>query len=176
VEPEFEIDWKQFFPFVGGPPAQRAMTIDPSLSSALLGLPPDGANLVRLNLRRGCALGLPSGRDVALAMGEKPLGEAALRASPIALSDEVAEAVVHATPLWYYTLCEAQACGKGNILGPVGGRIVAEVLAGLVEGDPGSYLRQSPQWGPDDSELRAGGEPIKTMADLVTFVQQNDPA
>jgi hypothetical protein len=92
------------------------------------------------------------------------------------LDDKVAKAVVHATPLWYYVLCEAQARGDGKRLGPVGGRIVAEVLVGLVEGDPASYLRQNPLWTPADSGLLANGKPITTMADLVTFVQHGDPA
>jgi hypothetical protein len=36
----------------------------------------------------------------------------------------------------------------GQHLGPVGGRIVAEVLHGLIEGDPSSYLSQDPDWTP----------------------------
>jgi hypothetical protein len=36
----------------------------------------------------------------------------------------------------------------GRHLGPVGGRIVAEVLVGLIEGDRFSYLRQDPDWTP----------------------------
>ena len=36
----------------------------------------------------------------------------------------------------------------GEHLGPVGGRIVAEVIYGLIEGDNLSYLGQDPQWTP----------------------------
>src|SRR6185312_12419422 len=49
-------------------------------------------------------------------------------------------------PLWFYILKEAEhvgdgtATGKGRTLGPVGGRIVAEVLVGLLQKDPDSYL------------------------------------
>jgi hypothetical protein len=43
------------------------------------------------------------------------------------------------TPLWYYVLKEAEVKAGGLTLGPVGGRIVAEVLVGLIESDPGSY-------------------------------------
>ena len=46
-----------------------------------------------------------------------------------------------APPLWFYVLREAQARHGGRRLGDVGGRIVAEVLVGLLEGDPSSYLR-----------------------------------
>ena len=44
------------------------------------------------------------------------------------------------TPLWYYVLKEAQQVADGLHLGPVGGRIVAEVLIGLLETDSNSYL------------------------------------
>jgi hypothetical protein len=51
-------------------------------------------------------------------------------------------------------------------LGPVGGRIVAEVLLGLLEGDPNSYLRQWPAWEPD---LPTAHDGTFTMPDLVNF-------
>lgn len=53
------------------------------------------------------------------------------------------------TPLWFYVLQEAQALGEGGRrLGPVGGRIVAEVLLGLLEGDPLCYFNVEPNWEP----------------------------
>ena len=52
------------------------------------------------------------------------------------------------TPLWLYVLREAQLVNGGQFLGPVGGRIVAEVMLGLLRADPGSYLSQQPQWQP----------------------------
>jgi hypothetical protein len=36
----------------------------------------------------------------------------------------------------------------GTHLGPVGGRIVGEVIIGLIEGDHQSYLTQDPTWTP----------------------------
>ena len=48
------------------------------------------------------------------------------------------------TPLWYYILAEAKATADGLHLGPVGGRIVAETLIGLLRADPTSYLRPIP--------------------------------
>jgi hypothetical protein len=67
-------------------------------------------------------------------------------------------------PLWFYVLAEAQhqwavaaAANRGKDdarnaipirLGPVGGRIVAEVLVGLLLGDPFSFLSQWPSWRP----------------------------
>jgi hypothetical protein len=39
-------------------------------------------------------------------------------------------------------------CAAGRHLGPVGGRIVAEVLTAVVERDPTSYLAVEPGWSP----------------------------
>ena len=52
------------------------------------------------------------------------------------------------TPLWYYVLKEAELVADGLHLGPVGGRIVAEVFIGLLQTDPGSYLATNPRWRP----------------------------
>ena len=49
-------------------------------------------------------------------------------------------------------------------LGPVGGRIVAEVLIGLLAGDPLSYLGVQPNWTPT---LGGGGK--FTLSDLVNI-------
>jgi hypothetical protein len=68
------------------------------------------------------------------------------------------------TPLWYYILREADI-GGGKTLGPVGGRIVAEVLIGLLEGDRNSFLCRDPQWKP--TELGTGGK--FSIADLLLF-------
>jgi hypothetical protein len=60
------------------------------------------------------------------------------------------------TPLWYYLLREADVRCGGNRLGPVGGRIVGEVLVGLLDLDPGS-VRHAP----------AGWRPSATLAELL---------
>jgi hypothetical protein len=59
----------------------------------------------------------------------------------------------------------------GLTLGPVGGRIVAEVLVGLIESDPGSYLVQQPRWTPS---LTSAGTGFR-MTDFLTFAGV-DPA
>jgi hypothetical protein len=168
---ELKIEWKHFFRTTRATPPQKGMRIDPSLVAALADLPPDGASLTSLNLRRGQALGLPAGRDVAHAMGLTPLSDDDLLEPLHARLDvDTRDALLRATPLWYYVLCEARARGGGGLrLGPVGGRIVAEVLLGLLEGDPQSYLRQWPEWRPELPARVAGSF---TMADLVSFAQR----
>ena len=53
-----------------------------------------------------------------------------------------------ATPLWYYILREAHLLVEGKHLGDVGGRIVAEVLVGLLLGDRLTFIRRNPNWRP----------------------------
>jgi hypothetical protein len=52
------------------------------------------------------------------------------------------------TPLWLYLMLESAVRADGERLGPVGGRIVAEVLTGLIDADPGSYRAREPDWTP----------------------------
>jgi hypothetical protein len=73
------------------------------------------------------------------------------------------------TPLWYYILREAEVLADGRKLGPVGGRIVAEVLLGLLHGDPFSYLSYSPAWKPARNKYGADANGNFTMVDLLRF-------
>jgi len=80
-------------------------------------------------------------------MGEDPLTDTCLQLLDATLPDDVhatRDALLSAPPLWYFILVEAETTRKGLRLGPVGGRIVAEVLFCLLESDPESYLTQSP--------------------------------
>jgi hypothetical protein len=71
-----------------------------------------------------------------------------------------------ATPLWYYVLREAEV-GGGERLGAVGGRIVAEVLVGLLQGDSHSFLHQEPTWKPELIPAVRRGQ--FTLSDLLKF-------
>jgi hypothetical protein len=53
-----------------------------------------------------------------------------------------------ATPLWLYVLRESAVRHDGDRLGAVGGRIVGEVLGGIIARDPESYLALDPNWTP----------------------------
>jgi hypothetical protein len=165
------IDWRFFFELAGPPRGPQASTrIDPIVARRLFDLPPDigtdaAPQLPRLNLLRGRRLRLPSGPDVARAMGIEPLDATGLQLSRFA-SESVREALLRAAPLWYYVLCEADARHEGKQLGPVGGRIVAEVLVGLLEGDAASYVHAEPAWTPT---LPCAIPGDFTMGDLVRF-------
>jgi hypothetical protein len=152
------VQWSNFFDTGIGTP-QQGKKIDTTLSSPLLDLPfvPPPSSLAQRNLLRGLSFGLPSGQAVAKKMSIKPL-------DPNDLSDVSELGFDRNTPLWFYILREAQVLNDGRRLGPVGGRIVAEVLIGLLQGDKMSFLRQNPDWEPT---LGTNGE--FKMADLLKF-------
>lgn len=167
---EVTIDWAFFFKLRDDTTFQQSRSIDLNISGPLFGLPPavdEIHELVRLNLKRGAALGLPSGQEVADAMGANVVGGTDLTLG-LVHSAMANEAVQVSTPLWYYILAEAANVSRfvdpGRHLGEVGGRIVAEVLVGLLEADERSYLHQ-PGWEPC---LPKAGD-IFRMADIVRF-------
>ena len=164
------IDWERFFmlPGVKREP-QASFQIDTAIASPLLHLPEGDAELPRRNLLRGHKLELPSGQDVACAMHRPRLTEQQLQLGDVKNTRLRAE-LLASTPLWYYILAEAESehGDSGAHLGPVGGRIVAEVFIGLLEGDPCSYLRRDPGWHPSDL-----GRSFD-MGRLVTFVEESE--
>jgi hypothetical protein len=89
-------------------------------------------NLAARNLLRGRRVGLPAGQDVAVKMGLKPLTNAELGLEGAEWKGKA--------PLWFYTLKEAELFHHGRRLGPVGGRIVAETILGILACDRTSYL------------------------------------
>jgi Animal haem peroxidase len=163
----FSIDWSFFVEVGDGSHLQHARKIDTRLASPLATVPGTGSPnaLAERNLRRGFALKLPTGQRVAEAMGLEPV------VLPEFGRSDFGGLFWRRAPLWYYVLKEAQL-GGGERLGPVGGRIVAEVLLGLLKGDRFSYVNADATWVPD----LPGAEPGKfTLADLVTFTLGPQP-
>jgi hypothetical protein len=78
----------------------------------------------------------------------------------------------HSTPLWYYALAESELIYDGIQLGPSGGRLVGEVVVGLIQLDPTSYLGSQPGWRPT-LPSRIAGE--FTIEDLLSYARV-DPA
>ena len=147
LTPDHVIDWPLLFDVPGRPPAQRAKPIDGQLPSSLIRLPESITGVVEVSayrslaardLQRGMGTGLPSGEAVARAVGAPPLTR-----QELALGDWQDE-----TPLWLYILREAAVRHGGDHLGDVGGRIVAEVIIGIIRRDPESYLANDPSWRP----------------------------
>jgi hypothetical protein len=141
--PRRYIGWQTFFD-LGDGQVKNNKKIDPIVSSVMFTLPVPAIAphtqtaptvLPQRNLLRQLTWGLPSGQAIARLMGVDALGTADL--ADIA---SVHRPFGASTPLWYYILAEAKATTDGEHLGPVGGRIVAETLIGLLRADPTSYL------------------------------------
>jgi hypothetical protein len=60
------------------------------------------------------------------------------------------------TPLWLYILKEAEVLHSGEQLGPVGGRLVGEVIVGIIDADPESFRSFNPHWQPTLRGRRVG--------------------
>ncbi|MBA3952904.1 MAG: peroxidase, partial [Rubrobacter sp.] len=156
------IDWQTFFDFGDGN-ARPNKKIDTRLSTVLFDLPGfapgDVQSLAQRNLLRHLTFSLPSGQSVAKAM-KLPVLDA------IHLNDLEPLNLHNRTPLWFYILREADVEEDGKQLGPVGGRIVAEVFIGLLQGDALSYLKQDPGWTPT---LPSAAADTFEMTDLLRF-------
>lgn len=181
---DWGVQWQFFLPGIGAQAVanlpQPSYKLDATLSHPLGALPASTAgpelvsagfqpeiaqSLAVRNLLRGKRLNLPSGQDVAAAMGVTPLTEQQLF-SDTGLGQDVLNDLTGRAPLWYYILKEAEVLGGGAQLGPVGGRIVAEVLIGLLAGDPLSFLSVAPNWRPTLPAAVAGHF---TLSDLINI-------
>ena len=162
IAAEHVVDWTLLFDVPGRQRAQRAKPINAQLPASLVRLPESITGQVELSayrslaardLQRGMGTELPSGEAVAKAIGARPL-----TADELGLpnwSDE--------TPLWLYILREAETRGGGDHLGEVGGRIVAEVIVGIIRLDPESYLANEPAWRPSLPSHEAGTFKIRDL-------------
>jgi hypothetical protein len=156
-----------------GPGSNKARRIDSVMANGLESLPGlTGmmAILATRNLRRGLALGLPSGQGMANAFGIAPMTSAQLTsglpAAEVTVLNSSSGLLLNRTPLWYYVLREAAVLGGGNQLGPVGGRIVAETFVRILKRDASSYLNVPGGFTPMLPSATAGDF---TVADLVRF-------
>lgn len=169
------IGWQTFFDFGGDQTAhvRQNKLIDTKISTPLFELPLGAiasgdppTSLAQRNLLRHVTWSLPSGQDIARAMGIPPLA-----ASQLAELTSFGVGFERSTPLWYYILKEAELAGGTHLAG-VGARIVAEVFIGLLQQDGGSYLSNNPGWRPTLPSRTPG---TFTMVDLLTFAGV-DPA
>jgi hypothetical protein len=152
------VDLALLFDLPGRPPSpQRCKRLDGRLAASLIRLPVEitgelddavshHQSLAVRDLQRGVATGLPSGEAVARHLGVEPLD-----ADEVGVAEHGWEGE---TPLWFYILKEAELRAGGRHLGPVGGRIVAEVMVTVLDRDPTSFRAVRPDWTADASVRR----------------------
>jgi hypothetical protein len=149
--PRRYLGWQSFFD-AGDGQVLEAKKIDTIISTTLFDLPVPAIPaetqhspvvLPQRTLLRQLTWELPSGQEVATAMGLAPL-----TTDDLAAIASVDARLAVSTPLWYYFLAEAELATGGAALGPAGGRIVAETLIGLLRSDPTSYLSRYPSFEP----------------------------
>ncbi len=146
---------------------RAARRIDTLLAPPLTDMPNAPADagglfrrLARRNLRRGYRLNVPSAQDCIAGIYARtgaaiePLSADELTSGPT--GEAVREGgFVTRTPLWFYVLKEAEIRADGQHLGPLGSRLVAETLAGLVINDKTAYWNQigsdAGRWHPRDA-------------------------
>ena len=175
IPASWAIDWPLFIDLdhgAGPVRPQLSYKIDTSLVNPLGELPRQIAkdpppSLALRNLMRGAAFMLPSGQRVAEAFGLAPLTDdelvigKAIPGNTNPKMKDIAPGFAGNAPLWAYILSEAQVTSPKNPpqpgmaendipirLGPVGGRLVAEVFAALLRGDRTSYLYADPAFAP----------------------------
>ena len=161
------VDWRRFLAIDPAVSPQASRRIEPRMAHTLIDLPesvvgqttlPEFHSLACRDLTRARALELPSGETLARHIGAQPLSPEEVGLAQYGWRAE--------TPLWYYILKEASVRHRGERLGEVGGRIVGEVLSGIIDADPTSYRAADPGWVP---VLPARDEGRFTLADAVSF-------
>lgn len=162
------IDWLRF---LDRAPGRRARPIDTGLAQPLGDMVNEAAGvfkqLAERNLKRGHVLNLPSAQSVIEALKAVGLGPTSVLTGEQLTQGKTGQAITNGafteqTPLWFYVLKEAEVLGNGR-LGPVGSRLVAETLYGLIVHDPDSYLnRAGIPWHPIELASNCR-EPIVTL-------------
>ena len=169
------IGWQTFFDFgpqftdpgASTPAIRPNKRIDTKLSTPLFNLPlqtiasgTPPTSLAERNLLRHLTWGIPAGQRIAQTIGAPMLHCQEIAGYGVALENQ--------TPLWYYTLAEAERLEDGLRLGPVGGTIVGEVFIGLLQLDPNGFMRVQPTWRPTLPAQQAG---TFKMTDLLRWAR-----
>jgi hypothetical protein len=168
------IGWQTFFDFEDGNLKPNKL-IDTTISTPLFDLPlaaiatlsppaePPTA-LPQRNLLRHVTWQLPSGQRIA-----RHMNVPALSSQDLQELKDLGNNLDQSTPLWYYILKEAEVMENGLRLGPVGGRIVGEVIIGLLQLDRQSYLSDEPRWRPTLPQRNGQVTGDFRMVDFLTF-------
>lgn len=172
------VNWKWFYDIDNSISTEAsfnfARKIDTNLSSILGMLLPGGResranSLSALDLYRGVAWGLPTGQSLAKTMAtidpeirvltskqiESKFDKPLIPGQPVftVLDADQRKFFTENTPLLFYLLAEAEEQCKGETLGDVGSRIVAETLVKLIYETPDSILKKGQELESDEDFL-----------------------
>lgn len=183
------VDWDRFTRRWGGN-ANFAENIDTLVSEDLFNLPAAAMPvpfktspppLPEMTLVRGSRIGLPSGQEAC-----RIASITLITAEKIGFDGEANKflqrrGLHERTPLWFYLLREAELFGirrfhGGECLGPLGSRIVAEVLLGVLNADPNCYFKVDPNWKPLIAVFGGTQEPrrLDTLRKLIAFARERE--
>ena len=172
------IGWQTFFRFPGFEGDVRPnKKIDTNLSTPLFDLTPgtiagpeQAPNVLpQRTLLRHITWLLPSGQAIAREMGVPVLSR-----GDLSELRDIDRRFDRSTPLFYYILKEAELIEDGERLGYVGGTIVAEVIVGLLQLDPDSFLSAA-GWTPELPTIGGSVTGDFHMVDFLAFAGV-DPA
>ena len=161
----------------------KTRKIDTRLAGELLnlGFLPAPTSLAERNLKRGVAYQLPSGQDVAREMGISVVRPSEM---PADVREKLTSlGLAEATPLWYYILLESEVRENGERLGDVGAQIVADVMIGLIQLDPDSYLNSMERnasgeiipWTPHLDSIVPGQFTLADMVNIAGWDRRDNP-
>ena len=144
----YEVPGQQSMLFNNEPLEASNLTISKRSGSDTFSLP-------EATLVRGAAVGLPSGQQASRLAGIDTLGKDQLACDARLETFLRKNEMLDRTPLFYYLLREAEVAGRsapgkapGTRLGPLGSRIVAEVILGVLNADANSYVHTD--WQPPE--------------------------
>lgn len=174
-------DWDRLVHPVSAHPGRSTRLMDTVLADPLSNMSNEGGsagdvirNLLARNLRRGVQHNLPSAQQVVTRLNKLGLSVNLMTKAQIA-SGETAGEIKAAkfdthTPLWFYTLKEAELLQRGQRLGPVGSHIVAGTIVGLLLRGEGSVWDEKGsnegRWHPVDGP-RVSGQLVDSFPALM---------
>lgn len=177
---DFAVPWSSFLTLPGRP--ETANDINTGIVKPLFHIPGPSARLFKsvpadhgelvlpyITLQRGAASRLPSGQVARQALNAATIASHSILPDPW-LDLEYCD-LREQTPLWYYILLEAEVNGQGTCLGPVGSRIVGEVIEGALRANKDSYFWwHNPGWTPPPWPTSNGRRQIATLHDVAIAV------
>ncbi len=172
-------DWDRLAHPVTAFAKRSVRMIDTRVAKPLTKMENEGAspiqqNLLARNLRRGMQHNLPTAQSVLSGLGDLGIVVPVLTRAQIAsgaTSGEIKAGEFDVnTPLWFYTLKEAELLGRGQRLGPLGSHIVAGTILGLILRGPNSVWSEpgshEGRWHPVDG-LRVSGQLVDSFPALL---------